>query len=92
MKWIDFWYPLIPDRSLLPKVPQLAEKRHREFFSSIDFDPAFVAYKIDLGAHVVDRETFLSMWKDYRDKSTPCWSTNRLDNQQVTWILQRKPQ
>lgn len=43
MKWIDDWYPVILDHSILPHVPQLAEKRNGEFCVSFNFEPAVVA-------------------------------------------------
>lgn len=43
MKWIDDWYPVILDRTILPYVPQLAEPRNGEFCVAFDFNPALVA-------------------------------------------------
>lgn len=43
MKWIDAWYPVILDRSILPHVPQLVEKRNGEFCLSLDFQPSLIA-------------------------------------------------
>ena len=43
MKWIDDWYPVILDHSVLPQVPHLVEKRNGEFCVSFDFNPTVVA-------------------------------------------------
>jgi leucyl/phenylalanyl-tRNA--protein transferase len=43
MKWIDGWYPIILDRSVLPHVPQLVEKRNGEFCVAFSFEPDLIA-------------------------------------------------
>lgn len=43
MKWIDAWYPVILDRTILPHVPQLVDRRNGEFCVSLELEPSLIA-------------------------------------------------
>ena len=47
-------------------------------------------YKRHLGATVVDRSTFLSQWTQHRDRPTPPWAVQQLDNPAAIALLKAR--
>lgn len=71
MKWIDGWYPIILDRSILPNVPQLIEKRNGEFCIAFNFEPRLIAEicyhgYMPMGETIMDQPCLLIKSHEYR--------------------------
>ena len=49
-------------------------------------------YKRHLGADVMHRQAFLERWVQHRDRPTPAWVVNRLDNAAMLNALKKSPE